>query len=359
LRVNDLEVDAIRFDADLRKKMPPLMAQFALRLDDGHTFRAHGNLQIGWSGRPGDLAWCEWKNVLVVFHDNNVATAIPLEHIQGQLDHVDGRSDGRSFAALGVMRLESISLLGQHITQLESPFHVKDGVARLDSVKGRFLGGDLLGEDPAWIELDAVPRYHAALALRGAELQEYALTIAGRQPYRGEINARIELNGKGSDVRNLYGGGEAHISRGDLGELPAVLRIAKVLNALPNFNATPAERPRTPGKTAFDSADVVFTVSHGLTSFDPIKFTGNAFSLLGDGIMNPQGILDLRLNVLWGRDRFHFPILSDLTREVGNRFFIVRVQGTPSSLQIAPEALPLFSEFFKSLGRVSTEVQPQ
>jgi hypothetical protein len=122
---------------------------------------------------------------------------------------------------------------------------------------------------------------------------------------------------------------------------------------------TPAERPRTPGKTAFDSADVAFTISHGLTTFDPIKFTGNAFSLLGDGTMNPQGILDLRLNVLWGRDRFHFPIVSDLTREVGNRFFIVRVQGTPSSHQIVPEALPLFSEFFKSLGRGSAEAQPQ
>jgi hypothetical protein len=359
LNVNNLEIDAIRFDLDLRKKMPPLMAQFALRLDDGHTFRARGDLQIGWSGNAGDLALCQWKNTLVVFHDNTVKTGIPLEHIQGQLDHVGGRSDGRSLEVEGIMRLESISLLGQQITKLESPFHFADGVARLDSVEGRFLGGNLLGENPCWIELDAAPRYHAALSLQGAQLEEYARTISGRQPYRGEINARIELNGKGTDVRNLYGGGEAHISRGDLGELPAVLRIAKVLNALPNFNLTPAERPRTPGKTAFDSADVVFTISHGLTTFDPIKFTGNAFSLLGDGTMNPQGILDLRLNILWGRDRFHFPIVSDLSREVGNRFFIVRVQGTPSSHQIVPEPLPLFSEFFKSLGRNRAEAQPQ
>jgi hypothetical protein len=359
LNVNDLEVDAIRFDPDLRNKMPPLMSQFALRLDDGHTFRARGNLQIGWSGVEGDLAWCEWKNALVVFHDNTVKTGIPLEHIQGQLDHVSGRSNGRSLQVEGIMRLESISLLGQQITRLESPFEVKNGVAQLKSVKGRFLGGNLLAEDACWIELDAAPRYHAAMSLAGAELQEYARTISGRQPYRGEINARIELNGKGSDIRNLYGGGEAHITRGDLGELPAVLRIAKVLNSLPNINLTPAERPRSPGKTAFDSADVAFTISHGLTTFDPIKFTGNAFSLLGDGTMNPQGILDLRLNVLWGRDRFHFPIVSDVTREVSNRFFIVRVQGTPSSHQIVPEALPLFSELLRALGRNRVEAQSQ
>src|SRR5262249_6133914 len=151
------------------------------------------------------------------------------------------------------------------------------------------------------------------------------------------------------------GGGEAHIIQGDLGELPPILRIAKDVNALPNMILTPAERPRSPGKTAFDSADVSFTISHGLTTFDPIKFTGNAFSLLGQGTLNPQGNLDLRLNVLWGRDRFHFPVVSDLTREASNRFLIVRVQGTPASPEISPVALPLFNEMFRALGRSRAE----
>jgi hypothetical protein len=359
LSVNDLWVEEIRFDLDLRKKMPPLMAQFAVPLNDGGTFRARGNLQIGWSGVEHELAWCKWKNTLVVFNDNTVKTGIPLEHIQGQLDHVSGWSNGRSLEIQGILNLESVSLLGQQITQLESPFHVNQGVARLDSVRGRFLGGELLGDDACWISLDATPRYHAALSLRGAQLQEYARTISGRQAYRGDIDARIELNGLGTNVRNLYGGGEAHINHGDLGELPPVLRIAKVLNSLPNINLAPTERPRTPVNTAFDSSDVSFTISHGLTTFDPIKFTGNAFSLLGQGTLNPQGNLDLRLNVLWGRDRFHFPVVSDFTREASTRFFIVHVQGTPSSPQIYPEALPLFNELLKVLGRSRAERQPQ
>ena len=50
------------------------------------TFRARGDLQIGWSGGEGDLAWCKWKNTKVVFIDNTVKTAIPLEHIQGELE---------------------------------------------------------------------------------------------------------------------------------------------------------------------------------------------------------------------------------------------------------------------------------
>jgi hypothetical protein len=351
LGVNDLEIQKIRFDQDLRQKMPPLMADFALRLDDSRTFRARGDLQIGWTGTEGVPAWCRWKNTLVVLNDNTVKTGIPLEHIQGQLDHVSGWSNGVALEAEGILKLESVSLLGQQITQVESPFHIGKGVAQLDHVKGRFLRGEILARDACWIRLDATPRYHAALSLQGAQLEEYARTISGRQSYRGAIDAQIELNGQGNDVRNLQGRGEAHVTQGDLGELPPMLRLAKVVNTFANLNVVAPDRPRAPGKTAFDSADVAFTIKNGATTFDPIKFTGNAFSLQGKGTMDPQGNLDLRLNVLWGRDRFHFPLVSDFTREASTPFLIAHVQGTPAYPRPHIEALPLFSELLRALGR--------
>jgi len=359
LNVNELWVEEIRFDLDLRKKMPPLMAQFALRLDDGRTFRARGDLQIGWSGVAAEPAWCKWKKTLVVFNDNTVKTGIPLEHIQGQIDHVNGWSNGVALAVEGVLQLDSVSLLGQQVTQVESPFHVQQGVARLDNVQGRFLGGELLSDDACWITLDATPRYHAALSIKGAKLEEYALTISGRQSYRGNIDARFEVNGLGNDVRSLHGGGDAHITQGNLGELPAILRLAKGLTDINAFIFSPIDRPRTPRRTAFDSADVVFTIAHGQTTFDPIKFTGNAFSLQGHGTMNPQGNLDLRLNVLWGRDRLHIPLLSDFAREASTPILIAHVQGTPSYPQFDIEALPLFNELLKALGRGRAERQAQ
>ena len=96
-------------------------------------------------------------------------------------------------------------------------------------------------------------------------------------------------------------------------------------------------------KTAFDSADVVFSIAHGLTTFDPIKFTGNAFSLQGQGTMSPQGKLNLQLSVLWGRDRFHIPLFSDLTREASTPILIVKVEGTPSYPQFDVKPLPICS----------------
>ena len=212
-------------------------------------------------------------------------------------------------------------------------------MARLINVQGRFLKGEFMGED-CWVTLDANPHYHANLSIRGAQLQEYARTVSGRQSYRGDVDARIELNGSGNDVRNLHGGGEAHITQGDLGELPPLSSVCQGATGGSQHLDLAADRPRTPGKTAFDSADVVFTIAHGQTTFDPIKFTGNAFSLQGQGTMNPQGNLDLQLSVLWGRDRLHIPLVSDFTREASTPLVIVHVVGTPSNPQFDIKALP-------------------
>ena len=258
LTVNELDVKDLRFDADLRKKMPRLMAQFALKLDDGHAFRARGDLQIGWTGNVREPAWCKWKNTLVVFDGNTVKTGIPLEHIYGQLNKVSGESNGISFSVDGILRLDSVSLLGQQITAVESPFHIERGLARLDNVQGHFLKGELLGENCS-VTLEDTPHYHGVLSIRGAQLEEYARAISGRQSYRGKIDARIDLNGWGNDVRNLHGGGEAHITEGDLGELPPLFKLATVIATYINLPGLAlGGRARGAGKTAFDSADVVF-----------------------------------------------------------------------------------------------------
>ena len=296
--------------------------------------------------------------MLVVFNDNSVKTGVPLEHIQGQLRRVSGWSNGTGLAVQGILDLESVSLLGQQVTKVESPFRIERGVAVLEDVKGNFLKGELLGKN-CWVTLATTPHYHAELSIQDALLQEYARTISGRQSYRGKVNARIELNGWGNEVRNLHGGGEAHITEGDLGELPPLFRLATGIARYLNPGAALADRPRTPGKTAFDSADVYFKVANGLTTFNQIKFTGNAFSLQGQGTMSPQGNLDLKLSVLWGRDQLHIPFLSDLTREASTPILIVKVDGTPSFPQFDIKPLPLLDKLVKALGRARAEQEPR
>jgi len=333
LAVSELWVKEIRLDSSLRAIMPPLMAQFALRLDDGRPFTARGNLQIGWSGENGEPAWCRWDNTRVVFIDNTLKAGIPLEHIQGQLEDVSGWSNGQTMEIHGIVRLDSVILMGQQITQVESPFHLERGSARLDSLRGKLLNGNLEGNGT--ISLDLTPKYSAALRLAGAQLEEYARTLQDRQSYRGALSAAIDLSGLGNDVRSIQGKGEAHITQGDLGELPVALRFINFLNS----NLSLLDSPRTSGKTAFDSADVAFRIDHGTAILDPIKLTGSAVSLQGSGNRDPLGNLDIQLRVLYGRGR-RLPIVSDVMREVSGQFFIVHVLGPSSNPRFKLEGLP-------------------
>jgi AsmA-like C-terminal region len=334
LAVKDLWIKGIRIDSDLRMKMPPLMAQFAQKLDDGRTFTARGDLKIGWSGVANDPAWCSWDKVKVVLNDNTLKTGIPLEHIQGELDRVSGWSNGAGLRVEGIMSLASVVVLGQQITQVESPFRVQEGVAELIDLRGRFLEGDLWGR--GGVTLDVTPTYRAEMSLHGARLEEYARTLGGRRSYRGNIDARIECNGMGSDIHTVQGQGEAHITDGDLGELPIYFRpIALVTRTLSLSDA-----PRVRARTAFDSIDLAFTISHGLWNLDPIKLTGNAFSLQGWGTLDPQSNLDLRLAVLLGRDRFPVRLLNDLSRGASAPIVRVRIGGTLAHPDPRIEPLP-------------------
>ena len=326
LGVTDLWARNVRLDSELRKIMPPVMAQFALRLDDGKPYSAlKGNLGLGWDG-PGRPVWCAWDNTLVVFNGNTIQAGIPLDNLQGQLDHVRGQFVGDTFAVDGILKLDSIGLRGQQVTGLETPFHVGEGTARLTSIRGKLLGGELDGRFE--VSLDATPRYAASLSVQGADLQQYAKTLPGRQDFRGTVNAKLDLNGLGNDLHTLQGKGEAHIVQGDLGELPPVVRMVNVLKL--------SQKPRT----AFDSADLAIALVNGDAMLDPIRLTGNAFSLEGGGKLHVQGDLDLRLQIRLGRDRFKVPLVTNAVYGLGSQFFTIRVQGTPAYPQFKLEPFP-------------------
>jgi hypothetical protein len=318
LGVERVEVQKLRLDQDdLVTIMPPVMKDFARRLDQGRPISTiKGNLGLSWSGKLGDSVHCNWDNVLVILNDNMIQAGIPLEHMQGKVDHVRGWFDGKSLNVNGALKLESVSLLGQQITQLDSPFQIAQGQAGLSNIRGKLLGGVVTGR--FGISLDATPRYAAELAVEGADLRRYAETLSGHQAYRGLVSGGLTLNGMGNDLRTLQGQGEAHVSDGNLGELPLILKLISQLQ--PKFKGSKT-------KTLFDAADVTLNIRNGESVIDPIKLTGNVISFQGRGKMDVQGHLDLILNPLAGRDRFHVPILSDAVREASGQIFVVRAHG--------------------------------
>ncbi len=352
LTAKDLEVTRLRLDHPLRKIMPDVMAQFAQRLDDGKTFWIHTDLGIGWSGKTGEPARVEWQNATVVFDDNTILTSLPLENIQGQIDHLWGWSDGWGLELHGILNIESIRLMDQQITRLTSPLHIVDGWARFESLQGTLLGGELSGDIA--ISLDETPRYNAHLQMLDASLAEVANNLDGHQKLRGFITGRLNVSGEGNDLKRLNGKGEAHLREANLGQLPFMLRLINPLQV--------ASRRSLP-KNAFDSADIGITLQDGRADLAPVKFTGDAFSLQGTGWLHLQGdrMLDLRLSPLWGRNEHPLPIISDLTRELNDQVFDVHVSGPINApkahVQALPSVLPRVTEGVRDLGQRRAERQ--
>ncbi|MDX2035508.1 MAG: AsmA-like C-terminal region-containing protein [Isosphaeraceae bacterium] len=336
LAVSNLLVKDFRLDAGLRKLMPPVMAQFARRIDDGKTLTMRADLGLSWSGKPGELPSCSWNQGLIVLNGNSVTAGIPIRHIQGQIDHLRGRFNGRDLEVDGALEISSVNLFDQQITNVSSPISIRDGAARLTDLEGTLLDGKLHGD--LELSLDATPSFSTHLAIHNAQLERYAATLPGKQTFKGAVSGRLELRGMGHDLHTLEGSGEARITQGDLGRLPGIVRLLREIQLAQNT------------KTAFDSAYVDFRIKNGITRFDPIQFTGDAFSLYGDGSLDAQGDLDVKLSVVYGRDDWHIPVVSDAIREATSPFFVIRVAGTPTSPSFKAVPLPVASEFVKSLG---------
>jgi hypothetical protein len=308
--------------------MPPVMAQFSRRLDDLKIPLIKANLGLGWSGRAGESAWCKWNDALVILDNNKVSigTDLGLEHIQGELDHVDGSFDGRDLKVHGGLNIDSINIFGQQITRLTADLDVDRDLARLDKIRAKVLGGALMGH--LTTTLESTPKYSVSVEVKEADLQEYAMNLSGHQGFRGLVSGRIELGGLGYDPHTLTGNGTARIVQGELGTLPAAVRFVNVLKLAKDT------------KTAFDSADVAFKVYNGETTLDPVRLVGNTFSLDGKGTLDVRGEIDLKLRILPGRDSLHVPLISGLTRELSGQIAVVHVLGPAGSPAFKLEPIP-------------------
>ena len=299
LHVDRLEVLNLRLDEDLRRYMPPVMANFSRRLDDLKISKMKTNLDLGWSGKAGESAWCRWDEALVILENNKVAigTDFGLEHIEGQIDHVYGSFDGRDLDLHAKLDLDSVDVFNQQVTDLTAALDVEGNLARLADIKGKVLGGALDGHltadagglaqllGPARGQACRPPR------IRHGPAGPPELPGAARRPVRPERpGVRPPLDHRrrhGPDRRR----GPRHLAR-----RPPRLQPA---------DAGPGLAEGDQGRLRLRRGDV--PGQDGETTLDPVRLIGNAFSLDGRGKVDVRGELDLRLRPLPGRDSLQIP----------------------------------------------------
>lgn len=338
LGVTNLVVGDLRLDERLCRQMPPIMAQMARRLDDRKIRLLKGDLGLGWSGKPGESAWCHWDKTLVVLDDNKVdlGSELALDHIHGQIEGVEGYATGDRVEVHGLLNLDSVKLLGQQITRLKSRFDVNEKLARFPDLSGRLLEGSFSGSIQSTLE--TTPRYEAGLKFQDADLRAYAATVPGHQAFQGRINGWASVKGAGADLHSLQAAGAARVDHAGLGTVPPLL--------VPIFKFLPGTGDP---HTAFDAAEVSFKTRNGATRFDPVRIVGNAVTLHGDGNLDIEGNLNLKLAITTGRDKMRGSIW-EMTRKLGGQLFAIRVQGPLSSPTFSAEPFPIAGEAGRMIG---------
>jgi hypothetical protein len=341
LKIRQLGLRKLRLDAALRRIMPGMMGGFAELLDDGKGFTARAELLgISWSGNPLEPAVCTWDQATVDFLGNTIKAGVPLEQLQGRISGISGSSDGRQISTQGLIELDNVVIENQQLTEVRTPIVVADGWVRLSRIEAMLLGGTL--EGALAMRFEDTPSFQGGLTLRDASLENLARTLPGRQDFTGRFSGWLDVSGRGSDLRSLRGRGGARVLEADLGQLPVFLRLIKPLNL-------------SREKSAFDRADVSFTIEDGLFALDPIKFTGNTISLQGRGTIDPSGELEARFMPLYGRDeRMHIPGISDVTREASGQILAIQARGPIMSPQFKLEVAPTAARMAGQMARFLT-----
>ncbi len=144
-------------------------------------------------------------------------------------------------------------------------------------------------------------------------------------------------------MHTLNGDGQVQLSNADIGELPVIVALLKVLNW---------KRPDT---NAFTKSDVTFHIEGEHVILKNIEFSGDAISLVGDGEANLNTDINLKLQPIVGRSDLQLPAWKRLMGGASEQIMQVHVTGTLADPKSKREAFPTINE---ALQTIQTGMQP-
>ena len=179
------------------------------------------------------------------------------------------------------------------------------------------------------ITFDSLPQYSADVKLEAADMNRIVVERLGSAPqFGGKVDAELRLNGRGLQMESLVGDGRVHVHDADIGELPLLVSLLKVLRSL------------APNKTAFNQSEVAFRLQGRHIYLDQIDFLGDAVNLYGQGETNFDQQLNLVFSPSVARNDSFLPAIKNLMGQVNQQIMQMYVTGTLSNPQVSREAFP-------------------
>jgi hypothetical protein len=359
LDLTGLDVERLRLDRELAAALPGRLRRVISEINPIGAVQLNGTFALAQGGKAGDPLKTEW-NLAVGFQQGSIDFGLRLDNLNGEV-RLAGACDGDRFSSRGELALDSAMFRDFQFTQVAGPVWIDDdrilfgtwvdrptssqspapegGTARPPRpIVGRLFGGNVVCD--GYVVLGSTPRYALSAKLAQAELGRCAQETGSKShDLRGTVHAQLQLHGSGRSLNLLGGHGKIELSDADIYELPLMMALLKML------------RTRRPDRSAFSSSDIDFRVEGNHIYFDRIKFTGDAISLVGEGEMNLQSDIRLKLHAMVGRGERDLPLVHDLFSATSQQIMVIHVGGTLQNPETSREPFP-------GLARALQQLQP-
>jgi len=224
---------------------------------------------------------------------------------------------------------------------------VIDDVVPIDradtDIRARSLSGTvfLSGTEP----LDGQQRSNYRLRLVAADLQGFLVDLGeSNTQAKGELSIECDLQGELTNTASLGGQGRAWLRNANLYELPAMIKLFRVLSV-------------SPGQGAFDSADILFGIDGDRLPVHKLVLDGDFVSLRGEGWVNMRRELHFDLSANVGRRSLVGSALPRLFSSPAATLLQLEVNGTTTEPQIRTRSISLMNSLEKGRAENANEYQ--
>ena len=189
-----------------------------------------------------------------------------------------------------------------------------------NDIRARTLSGTIFvsGVEP----LDAQQRAKYRLRLVDSDLQGFLLDLGeSNTGASGRLSIQCDLQGALTNTSALEGQGRGWLRHANLYELPAMIRLFRMLSV-------------TPGQGAFDSADVQFGIDGERLPIHELLLDGDIVSMRGSGWVNMRRELHLDMFANVGRRGIVGAIFHPISNSGAAKLWQIEVNGTTANPQI-------------------------
>lgn len=345
---NDMIVDRLQLRRDLLDALPLRLRRGINELDFNGPLNMRAQTMT-FSGNskqktPIRSAW----DVQLTTQNAQLDPGVKLDNVHGTIA-LKGAFDGKQFGSHGRLNLDTLTYRGYQVTNVQGPIWLGEDRLLLGGfsedqqqpqtpslINANFYNGTIAGH--GWVKFDRTSQFALQGKLENADLGRIAdEAIPGASHLRGKLFANAHLQGTSAGTHTLAGIGDAQLKNADIGELPLMVSMLKLLSG------------HTPDAQAFEAANLRFHVNGAHLYFDELNFLGDAVSLIGKGEMDFDQQIRMVFKAHIGRDEITVPIVSSLLKEASPLLLLIYVDGPLSNPRTTREPLPGVARFAEGL----------